>query len=82
MSTEEKLAKSGLFKNIDGLRGLLNSQEFWDSQPYGTRLYYGNGISDYLHRDVLRAIIKVLDDAERTYQCRRDAYEGYNSVQG
>lgn len=54
------LTKAGVFKGAHGLDGLLNCQEFWDRQPYGTRLYYGDGIADYLHRDVLRAAVRTL----------------------
>tara|TARA_R100000687_G_C6452865_1_gene166176 strand:+ start:5304 stop:5825 length:522 start_codon:yes stop_codon:yes gene_type:complete len=60
-SAEEKLASAGVFKGSAGLRGLVESQEFWDKQPYGTRLYYGDGIADYLHRDVLRSALSLLD---------------------
>jgi len=56
----DTLTEQGVFKGVHGLEGLANSQEFWDQQPYGTRLYYGDGIADYLHRDVLRAAIRAL----------------------
>lgn len=56
----EKLAAAGVFKGFEGLEGLLNAQEFWDEQSYGTRLYYGAGITEYLHRDVLRAAVEIL----------------------
>ena len=56
----EALEKRGVFKGADGLIGLLNADEFWDKQPYGTRLYFGDGPSDYLHRDVLRATVAAL----------------------
>ena len=56
----DTLTAQGVFKGAHGLEGLANSQEFWDQQPYGTRLYYGDGIADYLHRDVLRAAIRAL----------------------
>lgn len=54
------LAAAGVFKGHQGLVGLLNADEFWEKQPYGTRLYYGDGIADYLHREVLRAAVKIL----------------------
>jgi hypothetical protein len=54
------LAAAGVFKGHQGLVGLLKADEFWEQQPYGTRLYYGDGITDYLHRDVLRAAVKLL----------------------
>jgi len=53
-------AAAGVFKGHQGLVGLLNADEFWENQPYGTRLYYGDGIADYLHRDVLREAVKIL----------------------
>lgn len=55
-----KLAAAGVFKGFEGLEGLLNKQEFWDDQSYGTRLYYGSGITEYLHRDVLRQAVNIL----------------------
>jgi hypothetical protein len=61
---EDKLARSGVFKGAHGLRGLLNADDFWDAQFYSTRLYYGPGIADYLHRDVLRTAVKLLDREE------------------
>lgn len=57
---ERKLAQTGVFKGMHGLEGLLNATEFWDRQPYGTRLYYGDGATEYLHRHVLEAAIKIL----------------------
>jgi len=54
------LAAAGVFKGHQGLVGLLNADEFWEQRPYGTRLYYGDGIADYLHRNVLRANVKLL----------------------
>lgn len=56
----EKLAVEGVFKGFHGLEGLYNAQSFWDDQSYGTRLYYGPGGLDYLHRSVLGAAIKAL----------------------
>jgi len=61
MTVENKLEKRGVFKASHGLRGLLEANEFWEQQSYGTRLYYGPGIADYLHRDVLRSAVKLLD---------------------
>jgi hypothetical protein len=57
---EEALVEQGVFKGQHGLEGLLNAEEFWSTQPYGTRLYYGEGGLDYLHRDVLRAAVQIL----------------------
>lgn len=54
---KQKLTEQGVFKGHEGLVGLLNADEFWQEQPYGTRLYYGDG---YLHRGVLRAAVTAL----------------------
>lgn len=56
----KKLANVGVFKGFEGLEGLANAKDFWNALPYGTRLYYGDGIADYLHRDVLGAAVQVL----------------------
>ena len=61
MSVETKLQDAGVFKGMDGLRRLSEHQEFWDSQPYGTRFYFGEGVTDYLHRSVLQTAINILD---------------------
>lgn len=55
-----KLTNAGVFKGAEGLRGLAENDEFWSEQPYGTRLYYGDGNNDYLHRGILRAAIQAL----------------------
>lgn len=65
-TAEQKLADAGVFAGVDGLRGLLESDAFWSVQPYGTRLYYGEGITEYLHRDVLRAAVELLDNNQQT----------------
>jgi hypothetical protein len=62
MSAEEVLAQQGVFKGADGLRALAESEYFWDEQPYSTRLYFGPGAADYLHRDVLRAAVAALSN--------------------
>lgn len=59
------LTKSGVFKGHEGLSGLLCSESFWENQPYGTRLYYGDGVADYLHRDVLRAAVQILETNDK-----------------
>ena len=56
----ELLATAGVFKGSHGIEGLLNADAFWEQQPYGTRLYYGDGIADYLHRGVLRSAVTLL----------------------
>lgn len=58
---EKALEEAGVFKGADGLRRLCDAHQFWEEQPYGTRLYFGGGVTDYLHRDVLRAVINVAD---------------------
>lgn len=62
-SIQEKLSAVGVFKGHNGLEGLADADEFWEQQMYGTRLYYGPGIADYLHRHVLQAAIKLLKQA-------------------
>ncbi len=59
-NAEDKLAQAGVIKRADGLRQLAECDEFWEQQPYGTRLYPDDS-GVYLHRDVLRAAIKFLD---------------------
>lgn len=61
---EHKLSAAGVFKGAEGLRGLLDAQDFWDQQPYGTRLYFGEMANEYLHRDVLRAAVALLDQRQ------------------
>jgi hypothetical protein len=55
------LAGAGVFKGSHGLRGLLDADTFWEQQPYGTRLCYGDGIADYLQRGVLRCAVTLLE---------------------
>ena len=62
----EKVWTAGLFKGADGLQKLADADSFWLAQPYGTRLFFGDGIADYLHRDVLRAAVKALDRTTST----------------
>lgn len=58
-AAENKLAEAGVFKGAEGLRRFAEDQEFWDRQMYGTRFYFN--ANEYLHRDILRAAIRVLD---------------------
>ena len=51
----------GVFKNAEGLEQLLNADTFWEQQPFGTRLYFGDGATDYLHRNVLSAAVALLN---------------------
>lgn len=60
-SAEQALAAEGVFKGAEGLRRLAECEAFWEGQMYGTRLYFGPGGLDYLHRSVLRAAIAALD---------------------
>jgi len=62
---ESALTSQGVFKGQQGLQGLLDADEFWFKQPYGTRLYYGDGGLDYLHRDVLRAAVRHIQETSR-----------------
>lgn len=62
----QKLKLKGVFKGFHGLEGLVNCQEFWDKQPYGTRLYYGDGIADYLHRSILKTAVEILNENSAT----------------
>ncbi|HEY0684692.1 MAG TPA: hypothetical protein VGD45_20315 [Steroidobacter sp.] len=59
-----KLVAAGVFKGVEGLEGLLKADHFWEQQSYGTRLYYGPGIADYLHRGVLEAAVNILKQPE------------------
>ena len=60
---EHLLADEGVFKGHEGLRRLSEAADFWQQQPYGTRLYFGHGGLDYLHRSVLEAALSALDKA-------------------
>lgn len=60
-TAEDVLQREGVFKGMGGLRGLAEASEFWEGQMYGTRLYYGPGGGQYLHRSVLQAAIAALD---------------------
>jgi hypothetical protein len=60
ISVSDILTADGVFLGQDGLEGLANANSFWELQPYGTRLYYGEGGMDYLHRDVLKSAIRLL----------------------
>lgn len=62
-NAERVLRSYGVYAGYHGLRGLLNADAFWDEQPYGTRLYYGGGNTDYLQRGVLRSAVEALDAA-------------------
>ena len=57
---ESRLVEAGVFKGMHGLEGLANADAFWADRTYGTRLYYGSGGLDYLHRSVLQSAIEIL----------------------
>lgn len=61
---ERAIEAKGVFKGATGLHGLLQAEGFWQQQPYSSRLYYGNGITDYLHRDVLAAAVRIVAETE------------------
>jgi len=56
----QTLQAHGVFKGAGGLQAFADADAFWEKQPYGTRFYFGDGIADYLHRDVLRAACAAL----------------------
>ena len=69
----KELEQSGVFKGADGLSKLADADAFWEGQPYGTRLYFGDGVSEYLHRDVLRAALRSLAELSRLRAERDEA---------
>lgn len=75
LKAEHMLAKQGLFKGHDGLRGLLKCDDFWDKQEYGTRLYFDDGAAPYLHRDCLNSAVKALDAAGEMYEALKELVE-------
>lgn len=54
------LARAGVYAGAHGLEGLANAAEFWEQQPYGTRLYYGPNAFDYLQIGVLKTAVELL----------------------
>lgn len=59
---QRKLASVGVYAGLHGLEGLFEASAFWDEQAYGTRLYFGPGGGQYLHRSVLGAAIALLKE--------------------
>ncbi len=55
----EQVARSIIFKQQDCLGRWADDDAFWEAQPYGNRFYFGDGIRDYVPRDVLRTILAV-----------------------
>ena len=64
-SVARVLSRKGVFAGQRGLEGLAAADAFWEEQPYGTRLYFGPGTTDYLHRSVLQTAIEVLREADQ-----------------
>jgi len=60
-TSADTLTEVGVIKGAAGLQRLAEADDFWEQQPYGKRLYFGEGAEDYLHRDVLRTAIQVLE---------------------
>lgn len=79
-SLRAALADQGVFKGFDGLVGLAESAPFWMDQPYGTRLYYGTGVAEYLHRDVLRAAIRALSKSPCQEKIEEIAHQSINQL--
>jgi hypothetical protein len=69
LQVDKSLDKQDVIKGYHGLKELLDVDDFWHKQLYGTRLYYGNGVADYLHRDVLRAAVHALATAKNEQPC-------------
>jgi len=59
---QRKLAAAGVFAGLSGLEIFLEAGDFWQELPYGTRLYFGPGGGQYLHRSVLRAAVELLKE--------------------
>lgn len=72
------LERAGVYAGAHGLEGLANAVEFWDQQPYGTRLYYGPGPRDYLQSGVLKTAVRLLAEMRPNalVQRRRQASAG------
>ena len=74
---EHVLAKQGVFAGHTGLRNLANANVFWESQVYGTRLYFGN---DYLHRDVLKSAVEALDHQGELMDSAQNLYSALDNL--
>jgi hypothetical protein len=72
-SVQEALSVNGVFLGQNGLKGLADADSFWEDRPYGTRLYYGDGAMDYLHRDVLHSVIKLIEQNCATLPAHKPA---------
>jgi len=60
VSSADALSKDGVFLNADCLDRWAKDTAFWDNQPYSTRFYFGDGLSDYIHRGILESAVKLL----------------------
>jgi hypothetical protein len=58
---KKELSAEGLYAGLNGLTGLRDAAAFWDAQPYGTRLYYSGGVTDYLHHSALKCAISAIE---------------------
>jgi len=58
------IATDILFNSVHGIAVLLNAKKFWENQPYGTRFYYGDGATEYVHIGVLRAEVAQAKEYE------------------
>lgn len=70
---ERALAHHSVFAGHLGLRQLAERDEFWEKQPHGTRFYFDPCAGDYLHRHILRAAIRALDEYGATLDERQKA---------
>ncbi len=68
-----EIVRGGVFKGSDQLTRLAEFSEFWDRQEYQTRLYFGDGIADYLQRGVLQSALKSFAKAIRERDEARSA---------
>ena len=76
--------EAGVFKGMHGLEGLADADEFWAERTYGTRLYYGSGGLDYLHRSVLQSAVELLktspskEELEKVKSAIRTVLDGFD----
>lgn len=54
------LQQKGCIFNADAFERFVENDEFWEKHPYNNRLYFGKNNFDYIHRDILRVVVKVL----------------------
>jgi len=46
-----------LLKQRDRLQRWVDSEDFWQAQPFENRFYFGAGTTDYVSRDALRTFL-------------------------